>query len=151
MVWYSNFWNRLYIVMLWGSPQKLLIYFERLYERSGSGVILSQTSIFNSIPFQVFVLSILQMMHYFRPTCKHTHSLNGWKKEGQTPGLIFLRSVALLFFQLAGAHQNRVICLYILLKILMLILTHEPQKKVSKYHYVQKAYTLLCNFSAYAG
>lgn len=62
---------------------KLLKYFERLYESSGSGAILSQTSIFNSIHYKCLCLSILQMMHYFRPTCEHTHThtLSGLKKR----------------------------------------------------------------------
>lgn len=42
---------------------------------------LSQTSIFNSIRYKRFVLSILQMMHYFRPSRNHTHSLSGLKKK----------------------------------------------------------------------
>lgn len=118
---------------------------------SGFGVILSQTSIFNSVPTSVCVAypsddALLQ-------TNLQEHALTQWiekKKKGQAPSYIFLQSVALLFFQLASAHQNCVISLYILLKILMLILTHETQKKVFKDHRVQKARTVLCNFSAYA-
>lgn len=120
---------------------------------SGFGVILSQTSIFNSVPTSICVAypsddALLQ-------TNLQEHALTQWiekkkKKKGQAPSHIFLQSVALLFFQLASAHQNCVISLYILLKILMLILTHETQKKVFKDHRAQKAHTVLCNFSAYA-
>lgn len=119
---------------------------------SGFGVILSQTSIFNSVPTSVCVAypSDDALLQSSDQPCKNTHSLNGLKKKkkGQAPSYIFLQSVALLFFQLASAHQNCVISRYILLKIL--ILTHETQKKVFKDHRVQKAHMVLCNFSAYA-
>lgn len=57
---------------------------------------------------QAFVLSILQMMHCFRPSRKNTHSLSGLKKRRSGCRFLsfYLQSAAQLLCQLPGAHQT---------------------------------------------